>query len=544
MIGFIKSRDTFLTYAQTVVTEYDTPLMTAEGVTGTVTVAGELTQDYTGEWLVLGEHLLYIVSVAPENNFTELIVGDPFTAFSRVVAYTEPTTYYLGEYIKALAESEYINQPDPYFDMPYLTVTNSDTTEFAHVAPNDGLTSLEMVIRDAIAKGVLINISFDEDSLTLAISTGSTTRQTVVLGDGRSELREETYNRQLISKVTVISELGYPHYYYKTLTGEITTTAPVNRPRGEWVTVQQGADNLLDTAKEAFAASIDSHKIAFYSTLELPMGQPLLVRLKGKVYETQVTYIGIQSYDNRFLYECGEAVNTLTGRVAELGRAVADAVASIPVAFSQIRNDIGAMEYLGANVITNSANDTAVNWIGFGTGYAMFSTTGALMNKPSNYGMVLSWVNANNVTQLWITVGGSNSVWKRSGDNANGNPGGWYGSGWKKLAEADSVLPAQSSPETITFSGYRAVAQGYASTSTNANVFMPMPNNASGAAVVRTGTWTLGTPSQASAAVSGLAVTQVTRAGIYMAVTSTGLTTGEPVTFKCTTNATMTITWS
>lgn len=263
--------------------------------------------------------------------------------------------------------------------------------------------------------------------------------------------------------------------------------------------------------------------------------------------DTYVEIVGNGSADNdrqnaRTLDWSGN--ETLAGMLYVNGSDQVATQANVPTKVSDLTNDIGAMEYLGANVITDSANDTAVNWIGFGTGYAMFSTTGALMNKPSSYGMVLSWVNANNVTQLWITVGGSNSVWKRSGDNANGNTGGWYGGGWAQLAEANAVLPVQSSPETITFSGYRAVAQGYASTSTNANVFMPMPNNASGAAVVRTGTWTLGTPSQASAAVSGLAVTQVTRAGIYMAVTSTGLTTGEPVTLKCTTNATMTITWS
>lgn len=534
---FIKSRDTFLTYAQAFVTEYDTPLMTAEGVTGTVTVAGELTQDYTGEWLVLGEYLLYIVSVAPANNFTELVVGDPFTAFSRVVAYTEPTSYYLGEYIKAFAESEYINQGDPYFDMPYLTVTNSDTTEFAHVAPNDGLTSLEMVIRDAMAKGVLITVSFNEDSLTLAISTGSTTRQTVVLGDGRSELREETYNRQLISKVTVISELGYPHYYYKTLTGEITTTAPVNRPRGEWVTVQQGADNLLDTAKEAFAASIDSHKIAFYSTLELPMGQPLLVRLKGKVYETQVTYIGIQSYDSRFLYECGEAVSTLTGRVAELGRAVAGAVASIPSAFSQIKNDIGAMRYLGANPITAPANDTRDNWSALGSGYAYYSQAGALNGQPAQYGILVNYVSGTNVTQWFLPFGAYSPHMRAS------TSGGWYGNGWRKLAEASDVLPTQSSSETITYSAISAVGFGMATSATAVRLFIPMPNNAAGASINTTGTWAVATDGGV-VSVSGLAVAQVERSGLWVYGTASGLTSGAPVTLRCTTGSSLTISWT
>lgn len=489
---YFKSIDTFLTYGQAVVHEYEVPIMTADGTHGTVTVTGELSQDYTGDWLVLDGHLLYIVSVAPGNNMTSIVVGDPFTAFSRTVAYVEPSSYYLGEYIKEFAESEYINQPDPFFDMPYLTVTNSDTTEFAHVAPNDGLTSLEMVIRNAMERGVVIAVSFDEDSLTLAVSTGTTTRQTVVLGDGHSELVEETYNRELISKVTVISELGYPHYYYKTLTGEITTTPPVNRPRGEWVTVQQGADNLLDTAKEAFAASIDSHRITFYSTLELSLSQPLRVRLKDKTYETAVTYIGIQTHDNRFMYQCGEAISTLTGRVASIGRAVAQAVSSIPTAVSQLQNDAGYVDAAGA---ADAAPVQSVN-----------SQTGA------------------------VTVAVPTKTSELNND-----------SGY--ITAASAVAPTN---QYVCAGGTGPMGYGFFNNATAARIFVPMPNNASGiTAVTYSGTLELYFGSGLHQAITGMSVVGVQPGGVIVAVTiASGGTQRMPCILEGEANSTITATLS
>lgn len=540
---FIKSRDTFLTYEQAVVSEYSVPLVSAEGAQGTMTVVGELTQDYTGEWVVLGEHLLYIVSVTPRNNMTELIVGDVFTAFSRPVAYVEPTTYYLGEYIREFAESEYINQPDTYFDMPYLTVTNSDTTEFAHVPPNDGIISLETVIRDAMLKGVQFAVSFDEDSLTIAVSTGPTAPQTVVLGDGRSELVEETYNRELIAKVTVISELGYPHVYYKTLTGEITTEPPVNRPRGEWVTVQQGADNLLDTAKEAFAASIDSHKIVFYSTLALSMSAPLLVRLKDKVYETQITYIGIQTYDNRYLYACGEAVSTLTGRVAELGRAVSAAVASIPTAVSQIRNDV---PFADLNLVTQiPANSNLNNYTTPGNYYvANTADAQTITNSPNTSTGYRLWV-VRMTSGYYMQIALFNNADLPRLYLRRMQPSTSTFSSWKRYALYGEVLPAQATTESIsTGSSTSPLGFGYAQTATQARFFIPAPNNAAGASATFTGTLRVHDGTGTNKTVTAISVFGITRAGIWITATTSGLTTNHTCTLVGTSSTTISITWT
>lgn len=459
MVCFFKSIDTFETIGQAIVSEYAVPLASANGSTGSVTVPGELTQDYTRQWLVLGDRLLYITAVTPMDNMTTITVGDALTAFNRTIAYVEPTTYYLGEYIKSLAESEYINQSDPFFDMPYLTATNSDTTEFAHITPKDFITSLESVARSAQARGVSIVFSFDADSVTMSISTANATAQAVVMGDGHSQLVSEEYNREQISKVTVVSVLGYPHDYYLTLTGEIVTEAPVNRPPGEWITVTQGADNLLDTAKEAFATSVNSHKIVFFSTLELALFQPLLMRLNGKLYETSITYVGIQSSDRRYLYECGDAATTLTDKVAALSRATAQIGSSIPTHTSQLQNDAG---FVDASEAAAAAPVQSVNG----------STGDVTVTVPAN------------VSELV-------------------NDAGYI----------------SSSNRFVNSGGYGPMGFGYFHTSTQARIFVPMPNTGgSFTAVTYSGTLELLYGNGSHTTISGMGVVGRTSGGIIVTV--------------------------
>lgn len=316
MVCFFKRLDTFVTFGQADVTEFSVPLASSGGNTGTITVVGELTQAFTRQWLIMQGRIWYTTEVNPDNGLTNITVADPLAAFGRTLVYSTPATNILGEYIKAVAEAEYINLTDTAYDMPYLTVTNSDTTTFTPVASEDGLFSLENLMRDAQARGLFLTFDFDANGLSLSITPGDTTEYPVVVGDGHTQLISETYSQTAIAKVTVISDLGYPHDYYLSIDGTISTTPPVNRAAGEWVTVKQGENNLLDTATAVFAENIQSHKIEFYSDIPLDLYAHVNVRLNGKVYASQITYVGIMSRDSRYLYRCGELATTLTEKVA------------------------------------------------------------------------------------------------------------------------------------------------------------------------------------------------------------------------------------
>lgn len=316
MVCFFKRLDTFATFGQADVTEFSVPLASSGGNTGSVTVVGELTQAFTRQWLIMQGRIWYTTEVNPDNGLTNITVADPLAAFGRTLVYSTPATNILGEYIKDVAENEYINLADTAYDMPYLTVTNSDTTTFTPVAPEDGLFSLENLMRDAQARGLFLTFDFDANGLSLSITPGDATEYPVVVGDGHTQLISETYSQTAIAKVTVISDLGYPHDYYLSIDGTISTTPPVNRASGEWVTVKQGEDNLLDTATAVFAENIQSHKIEFYSDIQLDLYAHVNVRLKGKVYASRITYVGIMSRESRYLYRCGELATTLTEKVA------------------------------------------------------------------------------------------------------------------------------------------------------------------------------------------------------------------------------------
>lgn len=338
MVCFIKSVETFATIGQYDVTDYTVPLGSANGATGGITVAATLTQDYTRQWLIMDGHLFYIVSVNPDNGMTEITVGDPLSAFDRTLVYEEPSTNILGEYIRALMTSEYISLSDTAYDMPYLSVTNSDTTEFAHVYPKDGLFTLESVMRDAQSRGIRIAFTYTNDGVACTISPGDTEIHPLIIGDGHTQLASETYNRTAIAKVTVISELGYPHDYYLAVDGTVTTTIPVNRAQGEWITVKQGEENLLNTALAAFAKNIDSHKITVYSDVELELFAQVGIRVNDAVYSSRITYIGISAKDDRFVYNCGDMAVTLVDKIRSIS-AAAD-LGNISK-LSELQNDVG-----------------------------------------------------------------------------------------------------------------------------------------------------------------------------------------------------------
>lgn len=338
MVCYFKSIETFITIGQAQVTDFSVPIASANGNTGKITVVGELTQTYTRQWLILNGRLYYVTEVEPRNGMTEITVGDALTAFGRTLVYTEPSTNILGEWIKELAETEYAELADTAYDMPYLTATNSDTTEFAHVAPKDNLFTLESVMRNAQSRGIDISFSFTRTALALTISPGDTTERVLVDGDGHTQLVSETYSKTAIAKVTVISTLGYPHDYYLDVAGNISTTVPLNRAEGEWITVKQGEENLLDTATAAFAQNVASHKIELYSDAELPLYSSVVVRLKDKAYKTTVTYVGAFSNDNRFLYRCGELATTLTEKIESISHAEID---SNVTRLSELINDTG-----------------------------------------------------------------------------------------------------------------------------------------------------------------------------------------------------------
>ena len=401
MVCFIKSVETFATIGQYDVSDYTVPLGSANGATGGITVAATLTQDYTRQWLIMGGHLFYIVSVNPDEGMTEITVGDPLTAFSRTLVYEEPTTNILGEYIRALMTSEYISLSDTAYDMPYLSVTNSDTTEFAHVYPKDGLFTLESVMRDAQSRGIRIEFTYTNNGIACTISPGDTTVHPLIVGDGHTQLASETYDRTAIAKVTVISVLGYPHDYYLAVDGTVTTTVPVNRAQGEWITVKQGEDNLYDTALAAFAQNLESHKVTLYSDAELELYASVGIRLNDAVYSSRITYVGISAKDDRYIYNCGDMAVTLVDKIRSISAAAETGAVS---KLSELQNDVGYI----------TAGEAPVQSVNGNTGAVTVTVPTSVSQLTNDAGYVTSAITAVSTGDWTPTISRSGGVTKTS----------------------------------------------------------------------------------------------------------------------------------
>ena len=123
---------------------------------------------------------------------------------------------------------------------------------------------------------------------------------------------------------------------------------------------------------------------------------------------------------------------------------------------------VSQIAYLGSNPITTPADDTSANWKTLGTGYAWYSKLDQLNNQPSQYGMLLSIVQGEEVTQIWKSHA-SGGMFIRSG-----NGSGWgeefakvYDSLRKPTASDIGAAPSSHSHSASDItSGVLSVANG------------------------------------------------------------------------------------
>ena len=106
------------------------------------------------------------------------------------------------------------------------------------------------------------------------------------------------------------------------------------------------------------------------------------------------------------------------------------------------------INYIGANPITSTNDDTTTNWNTLGTGIAQFNVTGQLIDQPTQYGYVFNMVNGNDVRQMWFSLASGN-VYHRGG-----NYKGWSGT-WRKVLDETNGIQIkklwQNASPTSTF---------------------------------------------------------------------------------------------
>ena len=152
--------------------------------------------------------------------------------------------------------------------------------------------------------------------------------------------------------------------------------------------------------------------------------------------------VKLDKYSTSISYECSGK----TGSVASSGYPSSGSGATIiidsalstsstnPVQNKVVTNALNnKLDKIGAtNPITSIANDTVENWLNLGCGTFWFNKTGCLINQPSQYGFLQSFVIGSDVHQVfYVQTGGQ--MWHRGG-NANG-----WAKSWRKMYDDENL---------------------------------------------------------------------------------------------------------
>lgn len=330
MRAYIKRRGDFKTVMMGSAESWKIPIASAEGDTGQIVLGEYASAEHTGNWLYIMGRIYLISQATPSNNQFTATIADPATAFDRQAVWPSTPAGTYGAFIKAALEADYLNCTDADYAVPYLQISNTDTTPL--VAPeldDTKLYKLSDIISTARRAGVRIDFSIDGEKLAIDISTAEGATHNVFFNDGRAQLETETYSADNAAKVTVLqaqekaegadkdTPTEYISYtYYLAADGSVSASVPSARAEGRWEYITCKADETPeDKAKELFAKNVNSYKIEFYSTRRYQLYDTIRLRLHGGAFTTQITGITYNSGDDRYLYRCGELATTIQQKV-------------------------------------------------------------------------------------------------------------------------------------------------------------------------------------------------------------------------------------
>lgn len=331
---FVKSYSTYRTIKKATVISRTIVLDALELETSTVAVAGALlNRGDVGSWLIVGRNVFRISNVKPENDRTILTLVPPLEAFARLLELAQPVAEQtIGGFIATQMRQHWAQGDDPVYAMPYLVVSDSDTTAF--VPPdldNSGSFKLSDYAR-LMRKSYRILVEFTDagNSLQCNIRKMPVSFRQVSFSDGRSRLQRVDYSSSGIAKLSVIHDVdtgtkdanGDKVYqrerstWYLSEDGEVSPLIPPRRASGEWGSLYiQGDKNVEAKVLEAFAKNKANHKLEFWSDLDLEVQTDCVFWVYGERLRSYISYKQKSSDDKRFYYKSGELATTATEKL-------------------------------------------------------------------------------------------------------------------------------------------------------------------------------------------------------------------------------------
>ena len=295
----------------------------------TVTVRGtEINRNDVGSWLIVDGAVFQIQNAKPDAGKTVLTLRSPLDAFDRPLELeVQPVDQLIGAFIFQQLQRHWIACDDPVYAVPYLVVSNSDTTAYAQPELDaSGCFALSEYCR-LMRKTYRTAVRFTDANGTLlcSIENPANAPRQVSFEDGRSQLESVAYSVSGFSKITALHDIdtgekdasGNAVYirdrtnWYLSETGEISQLIPARRAAGEWGTVYvKGNEDVAAKVAEAFAKNKSSHKLEFWSTIDLEVQTDCTFVVYGELLKSYVSYKRKSSSDSRFYYKSGELKTT------------------------------------------------------------------------------------------------------------------------------------------------------------------------------------------------------------------------------------------
>ena len=330
---YVKSFATYRTIKKATAISWQLVPDALEAESSTVTAAGtEINRGDAGNWLIADDQVFRIADVKPAEGQTTLTLESPLEAFQRPLELeAQPTDQTVGGFIAAQLQTHWTARDDPVYAVPYLAVSNSDTTPF--VAPElDNSGSFSLMDYARLMRKIYRTTMWFFDggsSLYCTILTAPAQSRQISFEDGRSQLESVAYSFSGLAKITAIQDIdtgekdanGNAVYvrersnWYLTEDGEITQLIPTRRPPGEWGQVYVKGNDVRTKVVEAFAKNKANHKLEFWSTIDLPVQTDCTFLVYGELLRSYISYKRKSSKDQRFFYKSGELATTATEKL-------------------------------------------------------------------------------------------------------------------------------------------------------------------------------------------------------------------------------------
>lgn len=331
---FVKSFATYRTVKRATSISSALVLDSLEKETSTVTVKGtSINRADTGNWLITDGGVYMISNVKPETDRTLLTLLSPLDAFARPLELSAQTSgQTVGGFVAAQLRSNWASEADPVYAMPYLTVSDSDTTAFVPPETANGGTFVLSDYCRLMRKSYRVTVKFYDagNSLRCEVRKTPAASKQVPFGDGRSFLQSVAYSASGLAKLTVLHDVetgekdenGNKVYtrersiWYLSESGEISQLLPARRASGEWGNLYiQGNKIVEEEVVKTFSKNKSNHKLEFWSTLDLDVQTDCTFTVYGELLRSCISYKRKSSEDKRFYYKSGELATTATEKL-------------------------------------------------------------------------------------------------------------------------------------------------------------------------------------------------------------------------------------